>query len=54
LAVVFAYAASDEFHQIFVPNRTPLVSDVLIDTAGGGAGLLLLWLWGKVFRARGK
>jgi VanZ family protein len=43
LAVVFAYAASDEFHQIFVPSRTPLVSDVLIDTCGGAAGLLLLW-----------
>jgi VanZ family protein len=44
LAVVFAYAASDEFHQIFVPNRTALVSDVLIDTSGGAAVLLLLWL----------
>jgi VanZ family protein len=48
LAVVFAYAASDEFHQIFVPNRTALVSDVLIDTTGGAAGLLLLWLWQKL------
>lgn len=45
LAGVFAYAASDEFHQIFVPNRSPLVSDVLIDTTGGALGLLLLWLW---------
>ena len=48
LAVVFAYAASDEFHQIFVPSRTALVSDVLIDTSGGAAGLLLLWLWRKL------
>ena len=38
------YAASDEFHQSFVPTRTPLVSDVLIDTAGGAIGLLALWL----------
>ena len=45
LAGVFAYAATDEFHQIYVPNRTPLISDVLIDTTGGVAGLLLLWLW---------
>jgi VanZ family protein len=44
LAVVFAYAASDEFHQIFVPGRTPLVTDVMIDTSGGAMGLLLLWL----------
>jgi VanZ family protein len=53
LAVVFAYAASDEFHQIFVPNRSPLVSDVMIDTTGGAVGLLLLWLWWKAFRPGG-
>lgn len=47
LTIVFAYAASDEFHQIFVPTRTPLVSDVLIDTTGGAIGLLLLWSFGK-------
>ena len=40
LSIVFLYAASDEFHQIFVPTRTPLVSDVFIDTAGGAIGLL--------------
>jgi VanZ family protein len=44
LSVVFAYAASDELHQVFVPNRTALVSDVLIDTSGGAICLLLLWL----------
>jgi VanZ family protein len=46
LALVFLYAATDEFHQIFVPTRTPLVSDVLIDTSGGAAALLVLWLLG--------
>jgi len=50
LSGVFLYAASDEFHQIFVPSRTPLVSDVVIDTTGGAIGLLLLWLIGKIFR----
>jgi VanZ family protein len=44
LSVVFAYAASDELHQVFVPTRSALVSDVLIDTSGGAAMLLLLWL----------
>ena len=34
-----AYAATDEFHQIFVPTRTPAVHDVVIDTLGGAAGL---------------
>ena len=47
LVLVFLYAASDEFHQIFVPTRTALVSDVLIDTCGGAIGLLLLWSIGK-------
>jgi len=43
LLLVFLYAASDEFHQSFVPTRTPLFSDVLIDTTGGAIGLLALW-----------
>jgi len=47
LAIVFLYAASDEFHQSFVPTRTAQVSDVFIDTAGGAAGLLALWAFGR-------
>jgi VanZ family protein len=47
LASVFLYAAGDEFHQIFVPKRTARVSDVFIDTAGGAAGLLALWAFGR-------
>jgi VanZ family protein len=45
LLVVFIYAASDEFHQSFVPTRTARVSDVFIDTAGGATGLLVLWFF---------
>ena len=45
LLIVFLYAASDEFHQNFVPTRTARVSDVFIDTAGGALGLLVLWLF---------
>jgi VanZ family protein len=45
LLIVFLYSATDEFHQIFVPTRTPLVTDVLIDTAGGAAGLLAIWIF---------
>ena len=44
LALVFLYAASDEFHQIFVPTRTPLITDVMIDTTGGAIALTLWWL----------
>ena len=50
LASVFLYAASDEFHQIFVQSRTPLVSDVFIDACGGATSLLLLWSIGKILK----
>ena len=48
LALAFLYAASDEIHQIFVPNRTALTSDVFIDTTGGALALLGLWLGHKI------
>jgi VanZ family protein len=47
LLLVALYAASDEFHQVFVPTRTPRVHDVVIDTLGGAAGLLALWMIGR-------
>jgi VanZ family protein len=37
------YAATDETHQMFVPHRQPLVTDVLLDTCGAGLGLALVW-----------
>ena len=45
LLAVFLYAATDEFHQTFVPARTPRVMDVLIDTCGGAIALLVLWIF---------
>ena len=36
------YAASDEFHQLFVPGRSGQVSDVVLDSAGVLSGVLLL------------
>jgi len=44
MLIVFLYASSDEFHQIFVPTRTPRIHDVVIDTIGGAAGLFALWM----------
>ena len=44
---VAAYAVSDEIHQHFTGNRTPLFQDVILDTAGGIAGVLSLWLYRK-------
>ena len=39
LLFCFLYACSDEFHQLFVPGRAGLFSDVLIDTVGVVFGL---------------
>ncbi len=50
IGIVFLYAATDEIHQIFVPTRTPLVSDVFIDTSGAVIGMLVLWTFGRLFR----
>lgn len=38
-----AYAAADEFHQLFVPGRSGLVTDVLIDATGAALGLLAFY-----------
>ena len=39
------YGASDEWHQMFVPNRTPLLSDVAIDSTGVLLTLAIASLW---------
>jgi VanZ family protein len=43
LLLAVLYAASDEFHQSFVPGRTASLRDVLLDTCGAGFGLAALW-----------
>lgn len=48
--LVALYAATDEFHQLFVPSREARVHDVVIDTTGGALGILALWAIGKCFR----
>ncbi|MEP6819516.1 MAG: VanZ family protein [bacterium] len=50
LLIVVIYALLDEFHQSFVPSRTPSIYDSAIDVAGGLTVLLILKFWGK--RAR--
>ena len=39
--ISFLYAISDEFHQHFVPGRSPEIRDVLIDSSGSIIGILL-------------
>lgn len=38
------YAASDEFHQLFVPGRAGMVTDVCIDSIGVVIVTWILWL----------
>ena len=44
LLLVFLYACTDEFHQLFVPGRAGLLTDVLIDSSGA-ALVTLVWGW---------
>jgi len=44
LAVATLYAASDEFHQSFVPSRTASIRDVMIDSCGAMIGLFIFWV----------
>ena len=47
---VFLSASADEFHQLFVPERSGNFLDVLLDTSGGTFGLLLCILLTKLWR----
>jgi VanZ family protein len=51
-ALAVLYAASDEFHQSFVPGRGPAVTDVVIDACGALAGLLLWRILARWWAAR--
>jgi len=48
LVLVLAYAASDEYHQSWVPERTASAVDVAIDTFGGLCGVF----WMSIRRKR--
>ncbi len=43
--VTFLYAASDEWHQTFVPSRGGSIHDMLIDVSGAALGLVLWQGW---------
>jgi VanZ family protein len=42
LCLAIVYAAADEYHQSFIPGRSPSVMDVGIDTAGAIVGLAIV------------
>ena len=45
MAIVTAYAISDELHQMYVPYRTADVRDVRSDVIGASIALLVCWAW---------
>lgn len=47
-----AYAATDEFHQSFVPHRTPSWSDIAADAVGAGTFLLIVLAFAWIKRRR--
>ena len=47
LGIAVLYAASDEWHQSFVPSREARMQDVVIDSTGAAGGLAGLWLLGR-------
>lgn len=49
-----AYAAADEFHQMFVSGRAGRLGDVGIDTIGGILGLAAVVLVSEVFKVYSK
>lgn len=51
IGLVFLYACSDEFHQLFIPRRVGDFADVLVDTLGGAFALFLRQLL-RYLRAR--
>jgi VanZ family protein len=48
ISLCYLYAVTDEYHQSFVADRTPLFADVLLDTGGAALGILLFILLSKV------
>ena len=45
-------ASSDEFHQSFLPNRTGIPMDVLLDCCGALTLQLLVYVFMRIFRPK--
>jgi VanZ family protein len=48
VAIVIAYALSDEWHQSFVPGRSAALDDLAVDAACALLGTALCWAWGII------
>ncbi len=54
ILISLAYAFTDEYHQSFVPGRTPDIFDVLSDIIGAAMGAALSLYKEKISRAGNK
>lgn len=51
-AICVCYAMSDELHQLFISGRSGEVRDVLIDSSGAAAGIIVLMIMDKLLCAK--
>ncbi len=51
-AIASAYGVTDEFHQRYVPGRTPDVGDLVADALGAMAAVVPVWAFGILARWR--
>ena len=49
LIIGVLYASTDEIHQVFVPGRGPLITDVILDSIGVLTGIFIVMLVLKVY-----
>ncbi|WP_226655307.1 VanZ family protein [Pseudalkalibacillus hwajinpoensis] len=45
LLIVSIFAVTDEFVQAFLPNRTPLITDIFVDLTGCLHSIILMKMW---------
>ena len=52
MALTIVYGASDEWHQAYVPGRTPDVGDLAVDALAAVAVVGALWAWSIIRSSR--
>ena len=50
--IATAYGVTDEFHQSFVPRRSPEIADLVADALGAAAAVCALGAFGIIARSR--
>lgn len=44
LLCAFLYACTDEIHQMFIPERTALIGDIIVDSLGSLLGIIIFYM----------